>query len=88
MAIRTVRLDEEHEKLLAEVLKRTGGTASDALKRGLRLLDRELAQQPRRSAYEIYAELDIGPGGYAAGPAAKSRETVQRLLDAKRKAKR
>jgi len=88
MTTRTVRMDDEHEKLLARVLRRTGGTASDALKQGLKLLDKELERAPGRSAWDIYAELDLGPGGSSAGPAAKSRETVQRLLDARRKAKR
>ncbi|MDX2237295.1 MAG: hypothetical protein NW203_07005 [Hyphomonadaceae bacterium] len=88
MATRTVRMDEEQERLLARILRRTGGTASDALKRGLTLLEKELERTPQRSAWDVYSELDLGPGGSAAGPAAKSRETVQKLLDAKRKVKR
>jgi hypothetical protein len=80
MSIRTVRTDDEHEKFLARVTRRTGAAVSDALKRGLAPPDSELDRTPARPAFGIFAELDLGPGGHAAGPAAQSRETVRRVL--------
>ena len=39
MGVRTVRLDDEAERTLAAVRKRTGLTISEVLKRGLRAYD-------------------------------------------------
>lgn len=80
VSTKTVRMEPEDEKVLERILRRTGWTASDALKRGLRSLEREVAKQPTTSAFDIYAGLDLGPGGYAAGPASKSRETAKRVI--------
>lgn len=80
MAVRTVRMDEESEKLLAQVCKSTGWTASEALKRGLRALDRSLAAAPARTAWDIYAALDLGSGGYASGPSTESRAAARAAI--------
>lgn len=80
MGTKTVRMEPEDEKLLERIRRRTGWTASDALKRGLRALERDLAREPADRAFEIYAGLDLGPGGYAAGPASRSRETARAVI--------
>jgi hypothetical protein len=68
-------------------VKRTGWSATEALKRGVALLDEQLdADLPAQTAFDLYAALDLGPGGYAAGPASASRETVHQVSAAKRKA--
>ena len=77
MGTRSVRLDEETERALAALKSRTGASLSTILKRGILVLrDQELAA-PNRSAYEIYRELDLGPGGYASAPARQSRGAVR-----------
>jgi hypothetical protein len=78
-------MDEEHERLLARIRQRTGWSASDALKRGLASLDRELDEKPPASPFELYAELDLGPGGYASGPAARSGQAARNAIMAKRR---
>ncbi|MFQ5563588.1 MAG: hypothetical protein ACE5FO_08465 [Parvularculaceae bacterium] len=73
---RTVRLTEEEDRLLSRIRKSTGWTASRALKEGLRALERDLSKSPARKAFDIYAALDLGPGGYASGPSTQSREVA------------
>lgn len=77
---RSVRLDIEAERALAEIQRRTGDSISAALKRGLLAAERELANAPRVSAWAVYEKLDLGPGGYARGPSDKVRETVREIL--------
>jgi hypothetical protein len=85
MATRTVRLDEEAEKVLDEVRAVTGLPISEAFKAGLRSLQHQLkSSEPARSSYDIYRELDLGPGGYAIAPSTDSRVAVRNLLKKKR----
>lgn len=62
MATRTVRFDAETERVLSEVRAATGLPISEVLKRGLRVLQTHVRQTPERTPYEIYRELDLGPG--------------------------
>jgi hypothetical protein len=78
-------MEPEDEKLLDRIRRQTGWTTSDALKRGLRSLERDLADDAASSAHAIYKSLDLGPGDYAAGPASQTRETAQRIIAAKHK---
>jgi len=81
MGMKTVRMEPEDEKVLERIRRRTGWTASDILKRGLRLVDESLATQPpKKTAWEIYCELDIGPGDDSIPPASYSREAVRRAI--------
>jgi hypothetical protein len=85
MATRTLRLDEEAEKVLEEVRAATGLPISEAFKAGLRSLQQQLKSgEPARSSYDIYRELDLGPGGYAIGPSTDTRAAVRKLLKKKR----
>ena len=65
MGIRTVRLDDETEKALAQVTKKTGWSVSATLKRGILILRDEVGRSRQQSAFNIYRRLDLGPGGYA-----------------------
>ena len=86
MAIRTVRLDAEAEDVLDEVRAATGWPISAALKAGLRSLQKSLRSgEGSRSAYEIYRELDLGPGGYAVAPSTDVRGALRRRLKQKRR---
>jgi len=76
MAIRTVRLDDEAEATLKQIRQATGLPISEALKRGLRVLHEQVIQTKRRTPWEGYCELDIGPGGRSLGPATESRRFV------------
>ena len=80
MGIRTVRLDEETEKVLAEIVTVTGLSVSAAMKKGLLVLHRDMAREARRIPYDIYKELDLGPGGSAVAPATQTRLGVRAAI--------
>lgn len=83
MATRTVRFDEETERVLSEVRAATGWPISEALKRGLRAVRDLNRQTPEKPPYEIYKELDLGPGGYAIAPSSQTRAGVRLALQRK-----
>lgn len=86
MSTRSVRLDQETEAALEELVEKTGASLSSILKRGvLALRDRELGTD-RPSAFEVYSQLDLGPGGYAVAPARSARQAIRDVI-AKRHAK-
>ena len=80
MATRTVRLDTEAEKALQEVQAATGLPISEALKRGLRSLQEQVRREAGRWPYDLYRELDLGPGGYAVAPSTDTRRGVRQVL--------
>ncbi|HBR50639.1 MAG TPA: hypothetical protein DEA71_11190 [Nitrospira sp.] len=83
MSLRTVRLDDETEKALKHVTKKTGWSVSAALKRGVLVLNEEISHRPKVSAFEIYRRLDLGPGGYAIAPSTETRRGMQLALKRK-----
>ena len=80
MATRTVRLDDEAEAALRQIRQATGLPISEALKRGLRSLQHRVEQESGRTPYDIYRELDLGPGGYAIAPSTDTRRGVVEVL--------
>ncbi|MDH4083809.1 MAG: hypothetical protein OEV99_09090 [Nitrospira sp.] len=80
MGLRTVRLDDETEKVLKQVTKKTGWSVSPALKRGVLVLQHEVGRSSQQSAFEIYRRLDLGPGGYAIAPSTEIRRGMQIAL--------
>lgn len=83
MATRPVRLDAEAEKALQEVQDATGLPISEALKRGLRSLQEQVRREAGRTPYDVYQELDLGPGGSAIAPSTDSRGGVREALERK-----
>jgi hypothetical protein len=75
MGVRTVRLDQEAEKMLFIVMQETGMSISAAVKKGLRLLEENLPKQ-KHSPYEIYQQLNIGRGN----PRAPHARDAQKVL--------
>ena len=86
MGVRTVRLDDETEKILKQVTKKTGWSVSATLKQGVLVLRDEVGRRPQHSAFEIYRRLDLGPGGYAITPSTDTRRGMQLAL--RRKSRR
>ena len=80
MASRTVRLDEQAEAALRQVRKTTGLPISAALTRGLYALQEQVSRKTARAPYEIYRELDLGPGGYAIASSTDVRRGVTQAL--------
>jgi hypothetical protein len=71
-----VRLDDEAEAALQQIRDATGLPISEALKRGLQTLRERIEQESEQTPYDVYRQLDLGPGGYAVGPSTETRRTV------------
>ncbi len=80
MATRTVRLDDEAEAALQQIRDATGLPISEALKQGLQTLKQRVGEESRRSPYDVYQLLDLGPGGYAGVPSTATRRGVVAAL--------
>lgn len=80
MATRTIRLDEEAEEALREVREATGLPISEALKRGLRSLQEQLRHQAKRTPFDVYRQLHLGPGRYAVAPSTGTRRAVRHVV--------
>lgn len=83
MATRTVRLDDEAEAALREIRDATGWPISEALKRGLRSLGDRVKRETPRTPYDIYRELDLGPGGSAVAASTDTRRAVRAAIKRK-----
>lgn len=85
MGIRTVRLDDDAEAVLAGLRQRTGMTISEVLKRGLEVYASAATEQAAMTPYDIYRRLDPGPGGYAVAPARDAKFAIAGVIEAKRR---
>jgi hypothetical protein len=86
MSTRTVRLDDDSERILAELLRAKRLSVSAALKQGLVALREALLEQgPVTTPYSIYRTIDLGNGGALASARSAKRE-IRSLL--KRKTRR
>jgi hypothetical protein len=80
MATRTVRLDDEAEAALQQIREATGLPISEALKQGLQSLKQRVAEESGRRPFDLYQQLDLGPGGYAIAPSTETRHGVATAL--------
>lgn len=80
MPTRTVRLDEEAETALSYIRKATGLPISEALKQGLHALQDRVRREARRTPYDVYRQLDLGPGGWAVGPSTDAKRAATEAI--------
>lgn len=80
MSVRTVRLDDETAEALAHIVECTGLSRTEALKQGLLALRAQLVQQASPRPYDLYAALDLGPGGAAIAPSTETQRGVREAL--------
>lgn len=80
MATRTVRLDDEAEAALQQIREMTGLPISEALKQGLQSLKQQVRDDAQRRPYDVFRQLDLGPGGYAIAPSTEARQAVTAAL--------
>ena len=85
MSTRTVRLDDEAERTLQRIRNVTGLSISEVLKRGLSAYEVQALQQVTRKPYDIYRDLDLGPGGYAVAPAREAKSAIADAIRRKHK---
>lgn len=72
MGSRTVRLDDKTEKVLQEIVRKTGLSISDTFKKGILALRDAISNQPPQSPFDVYQKLDLGPGGYSTAPSTQT----------------
>ena len=84
MAMKTVRLDEESEKILEDLAREMALPISAVLRQGLFAL-RDQRRQGTPRAYDVYRELDLGPGGEALAPSTATRRGVEEALRRRRR---
>jgi hypothetical protein len=80
VATRTVRLDDEAEAVLQQIRDVTGLPISEALKQGLQSLKQRVGEESTRRPYDLFQQLDLGPGGYAVAPSTDTRRGVVTAL--------
>lgn len=83
MGIRTVRLDDDAESMLAELRQRTGLSISEIFNRGLQAYASTSPDAGIHTPYETYGKLDLGPGGYAVAPAREAKAHIGGVIAAK-----
>lgn len=88
MGTRSVRLDEEAERALDEIVSRTGLSISDAIKQGLIEYRRKALATAHRKPADFFCEFDLGEGGYAIGPARDGKALIKRKLERRRSRRR
>ena len=80
MSNTTVQLDDEAEAILGRLHRLTGLSMAELLTRGLRAYEEQAVAQVQPTPYQIYQDLDLGPGGYARAPARAARSAVGAVI--------
>jgi hypothetical protein len=80
MGTRTVRLDDDAERALARLRRLTGLSISEVLKRGLAAYEQAAFREPPVRAYDVYARLDLGRGGWSLTPAREAKGAVRDVI--------
>lgn len=80
MTTRSVRLDPKSEQILEALARATGMSVTDVLKEGLLALAQQHANDPSHRPYEVFATLDLGPGGEAIARSRGVKKAVRRAI--------
>lgn len=79
MGTRTVRLDEETERILHRLRRTTGLSISEVLKRGVQAYSEHGVAEPS-APYEVFRNLDLGKGGHAKAPASEAKRAIRTVI--------
>ena len=85
MSARTVRLDDEAERTLAAVRKRTGPPVSEVLRQGLRAYDAAASREAATRPFEAYQRLELGSGSDTVAPAKDAKAAIAEVIAARRR---
>ena len=80
MGTRSVRLDDEAESALAEIISRTGSSISEAIKQGLIEYRDKSRQTPVKTPSSFFEQFDLGEGGYISGNARDAKRNIKEKL--------
>ena len=84
MSTRSVRLDDEAENALKDIIDYTGMSITDAIKHGLVAYRAIAIEKANRKPSEFFQNFDLGNGGYSLGSARQSKKLLKEKLIAKR----
>lgn len=87
MGTRSVRLDDEAEKALEDIVDRTGMSITDAIKSGLITFREVSLKTANRRPSDFFNEFDLGPGGYIQGAARDSKSLLRKKFRDNRNSK-
>jgi hypothetical protein len=76
-------MDDDAERLLSRIVQTTGLSISATFKEGLKVLQNELGKTRNGSPYDIYKELNLGPGGYVKAPSSETKKAVKEAIQRK-----
>ena len=80
MSTRTVRLDDDAEATLKTLQKQTGLSISNVLKQGLTCFAKAQETAATVKPYDIYRELELGPGDESVPPATEAKSAVAGII--------
>ena len=80
MGTRSVRLDEEAESALADIIGRTGLSVSEVIKNGLMEYRESSLRQTTKRPSAFFKNFDLGEGGYSIAPAREAKQVVKTKL--------
>jgi hypothetical protein len=61
-------------------MEATGMPISATFKKGLEVFQRELRQKRSHSPFDIFKELDLGPGGYTKTSSSETKKAVKAAI--------
>lgn len=85
MGTRSVRLDDEAEDALSDIIKMTGMSISDAIKNGLVTYREEAKSENKKNPSSFFKSIDLGSGGYSLGSARQSKAILKDKIKRKHK---
>lgn len=77
MGTRTVRLDEQTERMLQKLRKASGLSISEVLKRGVQVYSEQVDRHVETTPYEVFSRMDLGAGGWAVAPAREAKSAAR-----------
>jgi len=77
MGTRSVRLDDEAELALENIIKRTGMSISDAIKQGLVSYHETAMKTALKTPSDFFNQFDLGDGGYTSGTARNNKSILK-----------
>ena len=80
MGTRSVRLDDEAEDVLSEIVKRTGLSISDAIKQGLIAFRDKSQSDSTNKPSNFFKNYDFGDDDCSLGPARQSKTILREKL--------
>ena len=80
MGTRSVRLDDEAEGALAEIVDRTGVTISEAIKLGLIFYREKAREMQKKNPVDFLESVDLGDEASSIGAARNSKALLKRKL--------